>query len=481
MDVVKTNVEQLGGSLLIESTPGAGTSMHLRLPLTLAIIPCLIVTAGGRRYAIAQKDLEELVCLDGEKAGKVEVANDQEVFRLRNRLLPLVRLSEVLARPKPFDAAARAEIMRTPRPADVLASFAVVKVGQERFGLVIDEFLNTEEIVVKPMHPVLKRLRIFSGATIMGDGQVTLILDIEGIFRHARVPLDTTRPLLVAAGGTEAEKQTVLLFQYGPREQFAVPLVMIRRIEEVRVSHFERVGEREFVTLQGRSVRVLRLDRFLRISPAPEQEVIFLLLPKNLKQPVGILLSRLLDTHRLSIQLDESHREDGVMGTAIVGERMTLFLDLFRLGDRLEAEENGKASSPPAARPARRRILLVEDTQFFRQVVSGYLEQEGYEVVTAVNGALGLRELTRQSFDLVISDIEMPQMDGWTLARAVREQLGRRDLPLLALTTLNSDHDRQRALECGFNGYEVKVDRESLLASVVHLLAHPPGGGSANG
>jgi two-component system chemotaxis sensor kinase CheA len=482
MDVVKTNLEQLGGSLQIESSPGTGTSMHLRLPLTLAIIPCLIVTAGGQRYAIAQKDLEELVCLDGERAGKVEIANDQEVYRLRNRLLPLVRLSEVLARPTPFDAAARAEILRTPRPVDALVSFTVVKVGNERFGLVIDEFLNTEEIVVKPMHPALKRLRIFSGATIMGDGQVTLILDIEGIFRHARVPLDTTRPSLVAASGEEMEKQTVLLFQYGPREQFAVPLVMIRRIEEVRVSRFERVGDREFVTLQGRSVRVLRLDQYLRISPAPEQEVMYLLLPKNLKQPVGILLSRLLDTHSLSIQLDaDGHREDGIMGTAIVGGRMTLFLDLFQLADRLDAEDKGTRPSGPTTRPARRRILLVEDTQFFRQVVSGYLEQEGYEVVTAVNGALGLRELTRQPFDLVVSDIEMPQMDGWSLARAVREQLGRRDLPLLALTTLNSERDRQRAVECGFNGYEVKVDRESLLATVAHLLANPPGGGSSHG
>jgi two-component system chemotaxis sensor kinase CheA len=186
MDVVKTNVEHVGGSLQIESSPGGGTSVHLRLPLTLAIIPCLIVTAGGQRYAIPQKDLEELVCLEGDKAGKVETANDQEVYRLRNRLLPLVRLSELLARPRPFDAAARAEILHRPRPANALVSFAVVKVGGERFGLVIDGFLNTEEIVVKPMHPVLKPLRIFSGATIMGDGRVALILDTGSLVRRTR-------------------------------------------------------------------------------------------------------------------------------------------------------------------------------------------------------------------------------------------------------------------------------------------------------
>jgi two-component system chemotaxis sensor kinase CheA len=498
MDVVKTNLEQLGGSLQIESLAGVGTCMHLRLPLTLAIIPCLIVTVGDDRYAIAQKDLEELVCLSKEQAAsKVEYANDQEFYRLRNRLLPLVRLSEVLSRPRPFNAAIRADIVnKYRRPAavdatakltDHLLSFAVVKVGAERFGLVVDRLLNAEEIVVKPTHPVLKPLRCYSGATIMGDGRVALILDIEGIYRHAGICIDTARPSALAlAAEDQREKQTVLLFQYGPREQFAVPLVMVRRIEEIRVSAMEKIGEREFLTIKGQSVRVLRLDRYLSVTPPPGQDTMYLLLPKNLRQPIGILLSRILDTMSLSIQLDTaSYREEGVMGTAIVRDRMTLFLDLFRLGDRIEAEDNqaGQSRTLPGS-PRRRRILLVEDTQFFRQLVKGYLETEGYEVVTAVNGALGLRELTLQPFDLVVSDIEMPEMDGWGLARAVREQLGRKDLPLLALTTLNKDQDRQKAMECGFNAYEVKVDRESFLASVANLLKParvPSKGGASHG
>src|SRR5262249_29201823 len=154
------NVSHLGGGLQLESTPGAGTCVHLRLPLTLAIIPCMTVAAGGERYAIPQRALEEFVCLGaGQLAGKVEYAYDHQAYRLRNRLLPLVRLSEVLARPAPFSAATRAEVLRkygTPGPpagggsGDGLLSFAVVKVGAQRFGLVVDQLLNTEEIVVKP-------------------------------------------------------------------------------------------------------------------------------------------------------------------------------------------------------------------------------------------------------------------------------------------------------------------------------------------
>ncbi|AMV24957.1 Chemotaxis protein CheA [Gemmata sp. SH-PL17] len=483
MDVVRTNIEHLGGNLQIESVPGRGTCMHLRLPLTLAIIPCLTVVVGDQRYAIAQKDLEELVCLNGRAgSGKVEHTHDQEVYRLRGRLLPLVRLGEVLARPEPFTAATRAEVLHRHRDqAPGLTYIAVVKVGSERFGLVVDRLLNTEEIVVKSIHPLLKPLRCYSGSTIMGDGRVALILDIEGIARHAGVSFESARQTVAVRGAGETESQTVLLFQYGPREQFAIPVVMIRRIEEIRVSGIERVGDREFWNLHGQAVRVLRLDNYLKVSPPVESDTMYLLLPKNVRQPMGILLSRILDTQSLAIQIDtESHHQDGLMGTAIIHNRMTLFPHLYRLGERMEADDLAASETRTRKAPSRRkRILLVEDTQFFRQVVKNTLEDEGYEVFTAVNGALGLREISQNQYDLVVSDINMPEMDGWDMARAVREQLGNHDLPMLALTTLNSDRDRNRALESGFNAHEVKLSRESFLATVARLLA--PGAGPAAG
>jgi two-component system chemotaxis sensor kinase CheA len=484
MDVVKTNVEQLRGRLQIESTPGAGTCVHLRLPLTLAIIPCLIVSTGGECYAIPQKDLEELVCLaGGEAAGKVEYAFDQPFYRLRDRLLPLVWLSEVLSRPAPFASAARPGAVHPGRPPDPrpLLSFAVVKAGGQRFGLVVDQLLDTEEIVVKPMHPILRSLRCFAGATIRGDGRVALILDIEGIAHHTALPTPTAAP--TESNAEEAvEQQEILLFRYGTDEQFAVPLAMVRRIEEVHTSDFDHIGGREYVTVKGRSVRVLRLDRYLEVSPPSGKGPVYLLLPKHTRQPVGIVLNEIVDTPRLAVELDShSYRADGVLGTALVGQRMTLFLDLYRLGDRAMAEDEALAPPSRPSGPARGRILVVDDTQFFRQLVKGYLEKEGYEVVTAENGVLGVHELESQPFDLVVSDIEMPELDGWQLARTVRDRLGRRDLPLLALTTLNSDADRQRACECGFDGYEVKVDRESFLASVAKLIKRPVEAAGAGG
>ncbi len=473
MDVVKTNLDRLGGVLEIDSEPGHGTTFVLRLPLTLAIIPCLIVAASGERYAIPQKDLEELVCLHPAQArARVEHAFDHEVVRLRDRLLPLVRLPEVLRRPAPFTAATWAEVLRAHRgkPAGGPLYFAVARVGSRRFGLVVDDILNTEEVVVKPMHSALKPLACYAGATIRGDGRVALILSMEGIARHAGVRFDPTAEADRPAGdGRGPEAQAMLLFRWGPREQFAVPLGLVRRIEMVQAERIERVGEQEFITVQGVPTPVLRLDRFLPVSPCPDREVMFLLLPKDPRHPMGLLLSAVVDTVQLPVEL---HRDavpgDGLLGSAVVRGKLTLFPDLGRLAERMVPDEGRPAREALPGR--RRRVLLVEDTQFFRQVVRGYLEDAGFEVVTADNGAEGLERLEGGRFDLVVSDIEMPVMDGWAFARAVRERPDGAGLPLMALTTLSSEADRAKALACGFDRHETKLDRERFLAAVTDLL-----------
>ena len=506
MDVVKTNLDRLGGLLEIESEPGRGTAFTLRLPLTLAIIPCLIVAVDGERYALPQKDLEELVCLyPGHSRTRVEHTFDQEVVRRRDRLLPLVRLAEVLRRPWPFTAATRAEILRmhrgqgpgargqdnasptqgssagvslAPDPSPLTPLyFAVVKVGPRRFGLIVDDILATEEIVVKPMHSAVKPLTCFSGATILGDGRVALILSVEGVARQAGVRFD-----LAEAGGATArgadrppEAQAVLLFRHGPREHFAAPLALIRRVERVRMDRVERVGDREFLTVDGAPTAVLRLDRVLPVSAAVDQAEMFLLLPKHARRPVGVLLSEVIDSDELSVEL---HREacpaDGLLGSAVVRGQLTLFLDLPRLAE-LGTAGGRRAPTLLADRPdARRRVLLIDDTQFFREVVRGYLEAAGYEVETAVDGADGLRRLDAGTFDLVVSDIEMPVMDGFAFARAVRRRPGGADLPLLALTTLDGPADRERSRACGFDRHEAKLDRERFLGAAAALLGGRP-------
>jgi two-component system chemotaxis sensor kinase CheA len=509
MDVVKNNLDRLGGTLEIHSQIGRGSTFSLQLPLTLAIIPCLLVEGGDQRYAIPQKDIQELLCLQpGLNKARIEYAFDQEVVRLRDKLLPLVRFDEVLRRHRPFTATTRAAILRErqksarPSPAtrsniDAMTStsIAVVKVGSQRYGLVVDRILGSEEIVVKSLHAALGGVAIFAGATILGDGQIALILSTEGIARHAGVryevapaagvrspesgvglPTPESRP---ATQGRVADSQVMMLFRHGPAEQFAVPLAMVKRVERIRREQIDRVGGREFVTLESGPARVVRLDSCLSVSKGVDSDEMFLLVPRTETLSIGVLMTEIVDTIALDVELArEAFRADAIVGSTVLRGKMTLLLDLYRLMDLLVQAEQQSLKAVVPTRKA--RVLLVEDTAFFQQLVRGYLEAAGFDVVVAGNGREGLTCLraasqNNLSFDLIVSDIEMPVMNGWEFARTLRELPetevpGARQLPLLALTTLNSERDRARARVCGFNAYEVKVDRDRFLKAVSDVL-----------
>jgi two-component system chemotaxis sensor kinase CheA len=266
----------------------------------------------------------------------------------------------------------------------------------------------------------------------------------------------------------------VLLFEYGPHEQFALPLLQIRRIEMISRGRVERVGEHEYVTVDGVSTRILRLDKVIDASAPAESDDLTgqmsLILPKFVPQPMGILVSRIVDTESLCIELQEHPEQNqSILGSAVVRSRLTLFLDMHRLTQTLFGSEVAPNSVP--ADPKRpKRLLLVEDTAFFREIVKRYLTAEGHEVSTAVHGEDGLSKLEAGSeFDLIVSDIEMPVMDGWDFAREAR--LRGVSTPMLALTSLSGTHYEAKAKDCGFDGFEVKLDHDRLVRKVAQLLA----------
>ena len=478
MDVVKTSIEKLGGQFDISTTAGQGTTILLRLPLTLAIIPSLMVGVGDHRYALPQVNLEELVCLyDEEVVTKIEIARDQEVYRLRDMLLPLVRLSELFLHPEPLTSKTRNTITEKYRceRADVAKrgetlTFAVVKVGVKRFGLVVDRVIGTEEIVVKPMHPALKHLRCCSGAAVMGDGQVALILDIEGISKHAGLSAEGMQRAGESSKHANQEIQAdahhMLLFRYGTKEQFAVALPLIKRIEPINMAHIETIGDKEFITVDGAPTAILRLDRLIKVSPCIEKPQQFLLLPKHTRKPCGILVSEVIDIDGSTTDVNTStHREDGVLGTAIVREHLTLFPDLYRLIEKADPEEK------PKEREGKKiRVLLAEDTSFFRQLVRGYLESGGFEVVAVEDGALALAAFNEETFDMVVSDLEMPVMNGWDFMKNVRNGRHNQRVPALALSSLATEESINAATRVGYDRYEIKMDRGRFLVAVNEMV-----------
>ncbi len=486
MDVVKSNIEKLGGTIDIESVEGEGTKMHLRLPLTLAIIPCLIVMVGDYRYAIPQVNLIELMCLyDNEARTKIECAGNNEVYRLRDTLLPMVRLAEVLKRPAPFTEDVRAEITETYRKEQEeklknneisqSLNFTVLKIGNRRFGLIVDRVLGTEEIVVKPMHPALKSLGCYSGATVMGDGKVALILDVDGISRHACIDLNGSAKDASATDDNidENESHTVLLFKNGPKEQFAVPLPLIRRIERIDVSNIEQIGDKNFITIDGVSTLVIRMDNVLSVSPCVEKKEMHLLLPKHTSKPFGILISKLVDITETPMKLNEdSYIEEGLLGSLIVQDRLTLFVDIYGLVEKAEPAwfKDKELVDNKGFTANKNRILLLEDTPFFRQLMKGYLVTEGFDVVTADDGQAGLARFNENDFDLIVSDIEMPIMDGLSFIKNVRNGNRNNKIPAIAVTALDSDEDRKAAKESGFDRYETKFNKETFLATIKTVL-----------
>lgn len=319
MDVVRTKIESIGGAVEVDSVVGRGTTWRLRIPLTLAIMPALTVESAGDLYAIPQVNLLELVALDSQRSESgIEHIHEAPVYRLRGELLPLVSLSTVL---------------EVPAERPVNAVIAVVQSDQQRFGLLVDRVLNTEEIVVKPLSARLKAIGAYAGATVLGDGHVALILDVQAIARRALAgELDVAaRNAHANAGHAENhDVQQVLVVGIGGGRQVAMPLASVARLEHVQAEQVEYVGGREVVQYRGTILPLARLDRILGAYGSEDTSELLLVVYSRAGRSVGLVVKEIVD-----IVDDDSARhsdiEDaGLVGSTVLGEKVTELLDVRR-------------------------------------------------------------------------------------------------------------------------------------------------------
>jgi two-component system, chemotaxis family, sensor kinase CheA len=321
MDVVKTNIESIGGTIEVESEPGRGTVCRLRIPLTLAIVPALTIECAGDRYAIPQISLQELVSLDAEKAvNAVEEVGGAQVYRLRGELLPLVRLTDVLG--------------LTSERHDGHVVIAVLRSEGRRFGLVVDRVINTEEIVVKAVGGQLKAIGLYSGATVLGDGTVALILDVQALARRALRTETTERAQEAAreasalAAATETDRQRMLLAAIGGGRRVAIPLDTVTRLEQVRTDAVERVGNREVVQYRGAILPMVRLDRHLGAYGETEREVLEVIVYSDHGRSVAIVVEEILDIVDGETAVRSDIDDMGLLGSAVLGDKVTELLDV---------------------------------------------------------------------------------------------------------------------------------------------------------
>ncbi len=335
MDVVQSNIKKLGGKIDIESELGIGTTVRIRLPLTLAILPSLIVGVGEERFAIPQVNLAEIVGVQADEIPeRVETIRGTPTLRHRDGLLPLIWLADVLAIP---DAATTAEATAA-LDLDHTLHVLVLRVDRGEYGLVVDRIQDPEEIVVKPLSEMLKECRAFVGSTIMGDGRVAMILDVAGVAARAELVFDDVEPadrVATDEATTANRSRELLVFTSSPEDRFAIEVDRIVRLERVEKSDLECVNGRDYMQYRGSGLRLLRLDDRLDVRPfEPDDSTLLVLIPRIQGTTAGILVREVVDTVHTSACLDrETADPDCVLGRAVVGGHVTLLLDPQRLVD----------------------------------------------------------------------------------------------------------------------------------------------------
>lgn len=468
LDVVRTNVEKMGGLLEVMSAGNKGTIFRLTMPLTLAIIPSLIVAASDQKFALPRVNLQEMVRLKpGNPQRRIEMLGESYVLRLRDKLVPVTHLEDALSGAQGNNA----RLARHMDERKELLRVLIIKSGIKRFGLVIDKIHDEEEILVKHLPAYLSDILCYSGVTILGDGNIAMILDPEGVAMRAGLKFmaDGIDPLLPAREPSfnMKEEQSLLLFQCSGPEIFCLDLAMVSRVEKIKRAQLETVGDKMFFQFRGESLRVIRPEDYLPVTRAETtKEHLYIIIPKHVKHPLGLCIEEIIDTHDANIRFDrESLQARGIMGTTILAGNVTLVPNLFDLFAMADPDHYGEQQQS-LAKAGGEKVLLVEDTPFFIKLEKQYLEDAGYKVLTAFDGKEAWKLLQEETVDIVVSDIEMPLMNGIELVKKIRADEKLSSLPVIAVTSKADAESIEVGLEAGFDYYEIKLNREMLLEKV---------------
>jgi len=452
MDVVQSNIDQIGGTIDVKSVPGQGTVFTIKIPLTLAIVSALIVEAAGERFAIPQVAVMELVRVRGDGEHRVERIKDTPVLRLRNKLLPLVFLRKFLR----LGEAAEQETE---------TGFVVVtQVGPEFFGIVVDRVFHTEEIVVKPLASKLRHIHAFTGNTILGDGAVIMILDPNGIataFGSVRAGVIGVETAAEAGPHAQDKNKTALLvFRAGSNAPRAVPLSLVTRLEEIDVSSIEMTGGRHVVQYRGHLMPLICPGDCVRVKESGSQP---LLVFSDGDRSLALVVDQIVDIVEEEFEIEVSDGRPGILGSAIVKGEATDIVDVGHYLPLAYADWLG-TSTPQRTR---RHVLLVDDSAFFRNMLVPVLRAAGYAVTTASSGQEAC-DLIRsgRAFDLIVTDLQMPGMDGISLARVLRAESATAQTPLIALSAMTTPDMIERVRRAGFHDFVAKFDRQGLIAAI---------------
>ncbi|WP_288587108.1 hybrid sensor histidine kinase/response regulator [uncultured Methylobacterium sp.] len=463
MDVVKTNIELIGGTIDIQTQLGAGTTFTIKIPLTLAIVAALIVSAREHRFAIPQVSVLELVRVQPGTDHTVERINGSPVLRLRDRLLPIVPVAAMLGLDAP-DA-----------PASTDEGFVVVsQVGRQRFGILVDGVFHTEEIVVKPMSSKLRHIPLFSGNTILGDGAVVLIIDPNGVARMVGSGTASGQPGEIEAeaeGDENAGDQavTLLVFKGGGDALKAVPLSLVTRLEEIDASKIEWVGGRPLIQYRGRLMPLVPADPAQAMKRDGAQALVVF---SDGERSMGLVVDEIVDIVDEVLDVELVTERSDLIGSAVVRNRAT---EIVNIAHYLPLAHDDWGQPTHRAVPKAPSLLLVDDSAFFREMLTPVLKAAGFRVAQASDAEEAMRHLLGEArTDLVVCDLEMPGRSGFDLIEAMRKAGGRlAEMPVVALAGTMAPDSIARARALGVADCVAKFDRSGLVAAVNEIASTP--------
>jgi two-component system, chemotaxis family, sensor kinase CheA len=458
MDVVRTNIDQIGGTIDVKSVAGEGSSVTIKIPLTLAIVSALIVEAAGDRFAIPQLSVVELVRARANSEHRIERIKDTAVLRLRNKLLPLMHLKKLLE-------------IDDGSSSDPENGFIVVtQVGSQTFGIVVDGVFHTEEIVVKPMSTKLRHIAMFSGNTILGDGAVIMIIDPNGIAKALGASGAASHEISdenAALRANAAEQLTSLLvFRAGSSQPKAVPLGLVTRLEEIATDKIELSNGRHMVQYRDQLMPLVQMAGVNVATTGAQPILVF----ADDGRSMGLVVDEIIDIVEEKLNIEVAGGEAGILGSAVIKGQATEVIDVGHFLPMAFADWFSRKEMRPSA--AAQSVLLVDDSAFFRNMLAPVLKAAGYRVRVAPNAQEGLMALrSGQPFDVVLTDIEMPDMNGFEFAETIRADQHLSSLPIIALSSMVSPAAIERGRLAGFHDYVAKFDRPGLIAALKEQTA----------
>ena len=471
MDVVRNNIEAVGGSIDVVTKVGSGTTFSAILPLAKALVSssltkALVVDIQDERFAIPETAVSEIIRYDAKAMTNIVQVDGENVYQLRDQLVALVDLRQALG-------------MEQQANRKEHACLVILQYRKHQFGAIVDNVLGIQEIIVRGTPKLLQNCGIFSGHTVLGTGRVSLILDINGLVSKLSLrfldqkQVNSKRAIVESPDVSQKKnrlKQKMVVFSFSDNEYFAIPLELVAIIERISLDSIRTVGTKEYCQIKNETISVMRLDTFLPISKFNvARKDCCLIRPAAVSFPLGILTGpdvTIIDVDdSFESRLDD---QNGIVGTFMHNDRLVMLLDVFSVfeqhaPDKLKMQE---------VQTGMAKILVAEDSLFFRKLIKQYMQRDEWTIEIVNDGVEAWEKLQAEPkrYNLVISDINMPRLDGFQLASKIREDRRFDAIPLVALTTLSDDHFREKGLSLGFDRYVVKIDKNQVRATVAECL-----------